>query len=135
MVRIIDCSVAIKWFVAESGRAEAMAILRDVMEKPENFAVPELFYFELAHSFYRVLPKPTSEHMELCEQLLCFGIHRFSMTRELIHEIRAFQKLGLSGYDGAYVALAKLTKGKWVTCDEKAHKRIQHLNLSQLLCG
>jgi predicted nucleic acid-binding protein len=31
------------------------------------------------------------------------------------------------------VALAEMTGGKWLTCDKKAHQKIQHLHLSHLL--
>ena len=39
----------------------------------------------------------------------------------------------LSGYDAAYVALAHLLKGLWITCDRKAHARVAGLGLSELL--
>ncbi len=55
------------------------------------------------------------------------------MTPQLLDEIRGLQHLGLSGYDAAYVALAKLLEGRWVTFDREAHDRIAHLGLSQAL--
>jgi predicted nucleic acid-binding protein len=55
------------------------------------------------------------------------------MTPELLSEIRSVQRLGLSGYDGAYVALAKLLKGRWLTFDKKAHTQVAHLQLSEIL--
>jgi len=44
MVRVIDALVAIKWFVEEPGSNRAFDILKEVLEKPERFAVPELFF-------------------------------------------------------------------------------------------
>jgi len=133
MLLILDASVAIKWFVTEDGCDKAMEILEDLLRNPSNFAVPELFYFELANIFNRLIINPSSGQIELANLVCTFGINRFYMTPELFREIKEFQKLGLSGYDGAYVALAKLLKGTWITFDAKAHAKIAHLKLSQVL--
>ena len=133
MVKIIDASVAIKWFVTEPGREPALALLAEIFENPRQFAVPELFFFELAHVFHRVLPRATSQQVNLLEQVTVFGWQRFVMTPELLKETRRFQALGLSGYDGSYVALAHQLKGRWITADQKAHERIAALRLSEIL--
>lgn len=133
MVRIIDASVAIKWFVLETGRDAALGVLAQVLDEPSSFAVPELFYFEVTNVFHRTLPRPSSDQVELLVQILCLGIHRFSMTEELLKGIRRFQNIGLSGYDGSYVALAELLKGKWLTFDNKAHAKVSNPDLCQLL--
>lgn len=133
MVQIVDASVAIKWFVKESGTELALEILEKIINNPKNFAVPELFYFELAHVFRRVIPTPSEKQLELLTETLNLGVYRFSMTTELLKELGTFQDLGLSGYDAAYVGLAKITKGRWLTFDRKAHALIEHLHLSELL--
>ena len=133
MVRIIDASVAIKWFVKEEGREKALVILEEILEKPTLFAVPELFYFELTHVFNRLILSPSKTQFQFLSQVVQLGIHRFSMNTELLSEISSFQGLGLTGYDSAYVGLAKLLKGKWITCDEKAHNVVAHLKLSEVL--
>lgn len=133
MVRVIDASVAIKWFVLEEGHERALALLEEMLRAPGNFAVPELFYFELAHVFHRALPKPGDAQVSLLERVMTFGIQRFALTPHLLSEIRTLQQRRLSGYDAAYVALAKLLNGKWVTCDKKAHARVAELGLSELL--
>lgn len=133
MVQIVDTSVAIKWFVEESGRTQALSLLSELLSGPQEFAVPELFFFELAHVFNRLIPSPTKGQTDLLEQIPLVGIQRFSMSVELMGGIRHFQLKGLSGYDAAYVALAKLLKGTWVTFDEVAHRRIVGERLSRLL--
>ena len=133
MVQIVDASVAIKWFVEEKGRDVALKVLQRLLENPKAFAVPEIFYFELVHVFHRLVPHPASDQLDLLATLITLGIHRFSMTPEFLSEIRSIQKLGLSGYDGAYVALAKLLQGRWLTFDEQAHRCIAHLQLSEVL--
>ena len=133
MVQIIDTSVAIKWFVVERGKEEALVVLEKLLESPKHFAVPELFYFELSHVFNRLIPSPRAEQLELFQEVLRLSLHRCVMTAELVEKIRHFQKLGLSGYDAAYVGLAKILKGTWLTFYGKAHRKIASLKLSRLL--
>jgi len=133
MVRVIDASVAIKWFVQEPGSNRALDILKEVLEKPERFVVPELFFFELANIVNRLFPKLSELQQNLLNQLLNLGIQRFSMSAELLDGIKLFQANGLSGYDAAYVALAKSVNGKWITFDKKAHVMIKKFELSEVL--
>lgn len=133
MVRIIDASVAIKWFVDESGREAALKVFSELIDDPRHFAVPELFYFELVNVFYRIYPAPDSSQFELLKAVLGIGMTRFSMTPDLSVAIFKFMSLGLSGYDAAYLALAEMTAGTWLTCDKKAHQKVQHLKLSRLV--
>ena len=133
MVRVVDTSVAIKWFVLEDGREESLEILKQILAAPDRFAVPELFYFELTHVFNRLIPHPTEKALELLNQICLLGIHRFSMTPDLLAHTREFQSQGLSGYDAAYVGLARHLKGKWLTFDAKAHALVKSAGLSVLM--
>lgn len=45
---ILDTSIAVKWFFNdEPGHAEAVGVLSHIVENPEAFAVPSLFFSEL----------------------------------------------------------------------------------------
>jgi predicted nucleic acid-binding protein len=133
MVQVIDASVAIKWFIQEKGRESAFQVFEKMLKAPGDFAVPELFYFELSHVFNRLIPHPNPGQLEVFHQVLHLGIHRFAMTSELLDQIRFFQKKGLSGYDAAYLGLAKILKGVWLSFDKIAHRRVASFKLSQLL--
>lgn len=133
MVQIIDASVAIKWFVQEPGRDRALDLLSAILRSPRQYAVPELFFFELAHVFHRTVPHPAPLQVDLLRQITVLGLQRYSLTPELLAGIRRFQSIGLSGYDSAYVALAELLKGRWITCDRRAHEQIVTRRLSELL--
>ncbi|MBL4819144.1 MAG: type II toxin-antitoxin system VapC family toxin [Deltaproteobacteria bacterium] len=133
MAEVIDASIAIKWFVEEKGREEALEILSQIMSHPQRFCVPELFYFELAHVLNRVLGPLNSSQKRLYEKTLHLGMKRFLMTQDMHLSICEYQAMGLSGYDAAYVAVAKHTSGIWVTFDAKAHKLIRSLGLSRCL--
>jgi len=134
MAEVIDSSVAIKWFVEEEGRQAALDVLSRVIANPEEFYVPELFYFELAHVLNKMIDQQAPQRA-LYEHVLEFGINRMPMSSELFFVVSHFQTLGLSGYDASYVALAKAISGTWLTFDAKAHKKIEHLQLSRCLVG
>ena len=133
MVLVIDASVAVKWFVREEGRDAALEILASLLKDPRKYAAPELFFFEVMHVFHRLIPDPSEEQKNLLLGLTSFGLERVFMTPELGETIREFQSLGLSGYDGAYAAVAKHAKGKWLTFDEEAHAKISSLGVSEFL--
>jgi predicted nucleic acid-binding protein len=133
MVAVIDASVAIKFFVHETGSQEALKIWADLLEKPARFAVPELFFFELMHVFNRLIPDPSHNQLKVLNTLLDCGVARFAMTVALAARVRKLQKKGLSGYDAAYVALAQELSGTWLTCDAKAHCKVKELGVSRLL--
>ncbi len=133
MVRVVDASVGIKWFVREPGSDVALSLLREILDRPGAFAVPELFYYELIHVHFRLFPNPSAAHSSILGRILTLGLTRFSMTPQLAEETAHFQKLGLSGYDGAYAALAKSLKGRWITADRKAYARVAHLGVGELL--
>lgn len=133
MVLVIDASVAIKWFTQEPGRDQALEILQELFIQPNRFAVPELFFYELANVFHKVLPKANLAQLSALEEFLAIEIPRYPLTLDLFPELRKFQKKGLSGYDAAYVALAKMLKGQWLTFDSKAHRKIVRLGFSKLL--
>jgi predicted nucleic acid-binding protein len=133
MAEVIDASVAIKWFVDEKDRDPALGVLERVLSAPRTFCVPELFFFELAHVFNRLIPDPSADQIELLDIVINLGVHRFAMTPEVAAGVRRFQALGLSGYDSAYVALAEITKGVWLTYDKKAAKLVPDKKLTRVL--
>ncbi len=134
-VYVLDASIAVEWFVQYHKSEGPLKVLQEFLEEPRKFAVPELFFFELTHVLGKIKIQYPSIKYELLKQIIKSPLNRFSMSSELLDEIPIFQKLGLSGYDSSYVALAKSLSGVWLTLDKKAHKTIQHLGLSQLLPG
>ncbi|MEZ4755187.1 MAG: type II toxin-antitoxin system VapC family toxin [Bdellovibrionota bacterium] len=132
-IKVIDASVAVKWFLIEKkGREEALEVLEELLNSPKSFAVPELFYYETLSVINKHLSSDSSVR-ELFRDLLSIGINRFSMCESLYMGVTKYQKLGLSGYDGAYAALAEDLGGEWLTFDKQAHKIVKKLNISRLL--
>ena len=133
MIWIIDASVALRWLIEEEIHPCAEKVLKKVIDEPERFAIPELFAFEVFSVLQRVHPDGLQAFRKGIIPLLQLGIFRQPMTDNLAVQASHFVKLGLTGYDACYAALARDLKGKWITVDQKAHKLIQKERISCLL--
>ena len=135
MIWIIDASVAVRWLIEDEAHPHADGVLEKAVQYPENFAVPEIFAFEVYSVLQRVHPNGLQAFTGGIIPLLQGGILRQPMTKSLAVSAESFVKLGLTGYDACYAALAKQLRGKWLTFDKKAHGRIQKLRVSFFLGG
>ncbi len=132
MIRVVDASVATKWFREEKGSDRAREYLFEIQERPEAFAVPELFFFEVHAVLLRLLEARDVE--EALQGLLKLGVRRYPMDEGLSHcACEIVSKFKLTGYDAAYAALAKLLRGKWLTFDGEAVSRLQGANYALCL--
>jgi len=112
---------AIRWFVEEERHPHADKVLERILDQPESFAVPELFAFEVFSVLERRHPSGLQVFRKAVIPLLQGGLMRQPMTEGLAVEANRFVRLGLTGYDGCYAALARDLKGLWLTFDKKAH--------------
>ena len=133
---ILDASVAIKWFLAdEPGRDEALAILDVVRDDPARFAVPELFFNAMLAVLARLVgdkPRALQSYLDALQDL---GFERVGNGRELLAAAATLAcEHGLSGYDAIHAASARLVGGHWLTADAKAHRKIQRLRISKVVC-
>jgi predicted nucleic acid-binding protein len=133
MTWVVDASVAVRWFLKEEANKNADEVLRRIVEQPDEFAVPELFTFEVYAVLQRLHPNGLQVYKQGVIPLLQAGIFRQPMTERLAIKANQFVKKGLTVYDACYAALAKDIKGLWLTFDEKAHRLIQEDNISLLL--
>jgi len=130
---VIDASVAIRWFLEEEVHPHADEVLKAVVDSPERFAVPELFSFEVYSVLQRLHPNSLEVFNRGVMHLLQGGILRHPMTEDLAFKADRFVRLGLTGYDACYAALACDLKGKWLTFDKKAHTIIKKEKVSVCL--
>jgi predicted nucleic acid-binding protein len=130
MIWVVDASVAVRWFIKEEIHPIADEILEQVISEPEKFAVPELFAFEVFSVLLRVHPNGLEAFRKGIIPLLQGGIFRQPMTESLAIKANRFVKLGLTGYDACYAALARDLKGRWLTFDKKAHELVHEENVS-----
>ena len=133
MIRVLDASVLVKWFVDEKGRDRALAILEEVVERPRRFAVPALVWYELTHVLLRVAKEPEAASRNL-ERVMRLGLPCFSATADrCARAMRLAGRSGLSGHDAHYVVLAEDLDGAWITFDARAARAVSPRSRVQCL--
>ncbi len=133
MIWVVDASVAVRWLIAGEEHPHADAVLERMLESPRSFAVPELFAFEVYAVLCRLHPNATEAFLRGIVPVLQCGILRHPMTVELARTADRFVRIGLTGYDACYAALAMELRGSWLTFDEQAHRRLADSGVSHLL--
>ena len=130
---VLDASVALRWVLEEEAHPDARHVLERLIERPAQFAVPELFAFETYSVIFRVHPHPMRAYQSAVLPHLVAGMLRYPMTEELAELASEFVDMGLTGYDATYAALARIVRGRWLTFDAAAHRRINNQGISFLL--
>ena len=133
MIWVIDASVALHWFIQDEIHPNADKVLTQLIDQPELFAVPELFSFEVYSVLERLHPSGLEVFRRGVIPLLQGGLFRQPMTEELAIKANRYVRLGLTGYDACYAALAQDIKGIWLTFDQKAHRLIEKDHVSCFL--
>ena len=133
MIWVLDASVAVRWFIQNEEHPHSERILRTLIHRPEQFAVPELFCFEVYAVMSRIMKNGADIFVRGMIPLLQNGMLRYPMTSSLASSAQKYISLGLTGYDACYVALAKELQGKWLTFDAKAHRILDGLDISFLI--
>ncbi len=130
MIWVIDASVALRWFIEEEAHPHADEVLKELLSRPQTFAVPELFAFEVYAVLQRLHPSGLEAFIKGLIPILQGGLFRQPMTEKLAAIADRFVRLGLTGYDACYAALAKDMRGTWLTFDQKAHRMIEREKVS-----
>ncbi len=133
MIWIIDASVAMRWFLTDENHPHSDAVLRGLIDRPESFAVPELFCFEVFSVLCRIHPRGRDVYINAMIPIINGGLLRHPMTESMANDAARYTAMGLTGYDACYAALALELKGSWLTFDEKAHRTIEAEGLSHNL--
>ncbi len=119
MIWVIDASVALRWLIKEEAHAHADEVLEKLIDDPGRFAVPELFAYEVFSVLLRVHSRGLWAFRKGIIPILQMGIFRQPMTETVAVKANRFVKLGLTGYDACYAALAQDLKGVWLTYDKR----------------
>lgn len=133
MIWVLDASVAVRWYLSDEADPRADVVLEAAVSEPRRFAVPELFAFEVYAVLQRVHPNGSNVFRQGVLPLLQGGMLRHPMTEALAAGADRFVRMGLTGYDACYAALAEDLNGRWLTFDEKAHRCIASEEVSCLL--
>ena len=124
MKYVIDASVAARWYLSGEFHINAELLLERVLREPEQFAVPELFFFEVLAVLGRSHPHSNETYVEAFLPVVEGGVFRHPMTAGLARRTAQFMEKGLTGYDACYAGLAAELGAQWVTFDRQAHEKI-----------
>ncbi len=125
-MRVVDASVAVKWFVEEDGRDFAMAIVRS----GEPLVAPDIVVLEVLNVLRRKQRQGSVDVRQVIGAMetmtLCFD--RFVPSIELAREALSLSMaLDHSVYDCAYLACATSIGASLVTADKVfASKAVAH---------
>lgn len=132
---VLDASVAVRWFVADGDQRHAELVLDRLLASPEEFAMPELFFYEVFAVLARTRSDYRSVYVEGFLPLVESGPLRCPMTGAVAERATALVDQGLSGYDACYVALAAELQGLWLTLDGRACRAVNDPSLAVDLAG
>jgi len=121
---VLDSSVAVRWYLSGESIPSSDAVLARVLQEPELFAVPELFFFEVLAVLGRVHPRPLEAYVTAFLPVVEAGLFRHPMTASLAGQCERFMSKGLTGYDACYAGLAAELGATWITFDRRAHELI-----------
>ncbi len=121
---VLDASVALRWVLEGEQHPNADLVLKQILESPEYFAIPELFGFEVLSVLARLHPEPYVAFTTAVTPVLQCGILRYPLTEAIVRRSFRFTGIGLTGYDAGYAALAEELGGCWITFDTKAVEKL-----------
>lgn len=132
---VLDASVAVRWFVSDGEQPHAELVLDRLLTSPEEFAMPEMFFYEVFAVLARTRSDYRSVYTEGFLPLVESGPLRYPMTGAVAERAAALVDKGVSGYDACYVALAAELQGLWLTFDGRACRAVSDPSLALNLAG
>ncbi len=127
---VLDASVAVRWFLAGGDESTADIVLDRLLAEPEQFAMPELFFYEVFAVLARTHADYRSVYVEGLLPLVESGPLRYPMTGAVATRAAGMVDRGLSGYDASYVALAAELQAVWLTFDARACRAVNDASLA-----
>lgn len=125
---VVDASVAVKWFVPETNKSEALKLLDGTRE----LHAPDLIIPELGNIIWR---KHRQRHFssavarQIVADFQTFTIKVHSHTRPARAAYVGAELSGQTVYDWTYLALALSLSCQFVTADEKFYKALEKTSL------
>ncbi len=124
MTVVLDASVAIAWFLEQEHSASARRAAEAILRGSVSAVVPELFFYEVLAVLGRKHPDFGSWCNTGLTWLMDAPIARVAMSADIGRAMQPLVDSGLTGYDAAYAAVAKMTGARWLTFDTRARRTL-----------
>lgn len=121
---VVDASVAVKWFLPEIHSEAAGRVLKP---RPELLA-PDLIWAEVGNTLWKKTRRDeitAEEASSILKDFLRFPIQTYASKTLLDSAWSLAWRLGVSVYDGLYLALASGRGCSLVTADRKFYELVQ----------
>jgi predicted nucleic acid-binding protein len=123
MLRIVDASVAVKWFLPEAHKENAERLLREYLSDVAELAAPDLLIAEVGNIFWKRCSKrgdiTMTQASESYRHLLSLDIPLHPSSQLASAALQLAITEGRSMYDMLYLALAEQNGCRLITADEK----------------
>lgn len=122
-IRIVDASVAAKWFADEQFADDA----RRLISEDNQLHVPDFFLLEMDNVLVKwirrgLITEPEGKDIRSILRQLPIYTHPAGELRDFAYSIA--NQTGSSSYDCIYLALAFLLDGKMVTADRRFYEAL-----------
>jgi len=121
---VIDTSIAVKWFIKESGSDKAVKLLEDYKDKRIKILAPEIICLELANALYFAARFEGKVLKEALRSFYCLNLSLAPLNEPFLQKSSLFtQKFNIGIYDALFIALAEKEKIPLITADKKHHRK------------
>ncbi|MBI5115353.1 type II toxin-antitoxin system VapC family toxin [Candidatus Poribacteria bacterium] len=129
---VIDASVALKWYLSdEEHGAKALDILESHVTERISLHAPALLEFEVANGLAiakRRARVGDNDVLKAIEGFVALGIALHPLSPLFQKVLDYTERLNISAYDAAYVALAEALQIQLVTADKRLFDSARKLN-------
>src|SRR3989344_5531899 len=124
---IVDASVSLKWVFEEEDSFKARLLLKKFEQKEVLLLVPQLWEYEIVNGFTSAVLRKKISYLKakkLLKLVLGANLEIISVSSLLEKCLENAKKYQISGYDSAYLTLAKENKILFVSADERLVKKV-----------
>jgi predicted nucleic acid-binding protein len=119
---VVDASVALKWYLPETGSDEAQRVLSEAIEGERQLLAPDLIVVEFANVLWKKVQREECDHAQAEEILDAFDTDAPRLIESVPLVPRALElalRLGEVVYDCIYLAAAIEGEAGLVTADAR----------------
>jgi predicted nucleic acid-binding protein len=124
-ILILDASVGAKWFFKEEMWEKATLLMEHVTEEEVRIVVPEIFYSELANTWWRRVKRKivsVDDAIQALGTVMNLSLERYPDWEIVDIALENSLRFKISIYDSLYLALAEIYLAPLVTADEILYK-------------
>ncbi len=117
---IVDASVGFKWFFEEEDSGKAILLLERFQKNEIKIIVPEIFYSEVANTYWKKVKKKlisVKQAMEFLDHIASLSLAKYSDFELADVGLENALRFNISAYDGLYLALAEIYLAPLITAD------------------